>query len=339
MNSWRFEFPTTRPRRLRKSALVRNIISETSFETRNLIMPIFIKEGIPEPEPIPSMPNQFRYPIEHVVDLVADIMAAGIQSVILFGIPKHKDSEGTEAYNKNGVVHRVIRRIRESVGDRVVVFTDVCTCQYTDHGHCGIISMKEGKRYLDNDKTLRFLGEIALSHAEAGADFVAPSGMIDGMVKAIRKTLDEADYKDVGIMSYAAKYASSFYGPFREAALSTPAFGDRKTYQMDPRNLREALKEVALDISEGADIVMVKPALAYLDVIRLVREAFPVPIAAYNVSGEYAMVKAAAAYGWLDERKVVFEILTSIKRAGANLILTYHALDVARWIRGGFSPF
>jgi porphobilinogen synthase len=339
LSSGRFEFPTTRPRRLRKSVPVRGIISETSFEPRNLIMPIFVKEGVSEPEPVLSMPGQYRYPVERVVDLIADAMAMGVQSVILFGIPKRKDLEGSEAYNKNGIVQRVIRRIRESIGDRVVVFTDVCVCQYTDHGHCGIISVRENRRYIDNDKTLKLLEKIAVSHAEVGADFVAPSGMMDGMVKAIRRALDEADYEDVGIMSYAAKYASSFYGPFREAALSTPAFGDRRTHQMDPRNLREALREVALDISEGADIIMIKPALAYLDVIRLVREAFPVPIAAYNVSGEYAMVKAAAANEWLNERKVVFEILTSIKRAGANLILTYHALDVARWIREGFSPF
>lgn len=334
-----FEFPATRPIRLRRSPLLRAAVSETGLEPRNLMMPIFVKEGINEPEEIHAMPGQYRYPVERVVDFVAEVVAFGIPSIIVFGIPKRKDPEGSEAYKEDGVVQRAVRRIKESIGGKVVVFTDVCLCQYTDHGHCGIISVKKARRVLDNDKTLEYLERIAVSHADAGADLVAPSGMIDGMVKKIRRALDVAGFEEVGIMSYAAKYASSFYGPFREAASSAPAFGDRRTHQMDPRNVREALKEVAMDIREGADIVMIKPALAYLDVVRRVRERFTVPVAVYNVSGEYAMVKAAASRGWIDERRIVFEILTSIRRAGADLILTYHALDVASWMREGFSPF
>ncbi len=331
-------FPEVRSRRIRKNFSVRRIVSEVSLEPRNLIMPLFVKEGVNKPEPIASMPGQYRYPVKGVNKVIAELVESGVSSTVLFGIPKHKDPLGSEAYNEGGVVQRAIREIKKDFSD-IIVFTDVCMCQYTDHGHCGIISSRGGRILPDNDATLEYLGKIAVSHAEAGADFVAPSGMIDGMVKSIRSALDKEGFTDVGIMSYSAKYASGFYGPFRDAAYSAPRFGDRRTHQMDPRNSREAVKEILLDINEGADIVMVKPALAYLDVIKTVKEISLLPLAAYSVSGEYSIIKAAAEKGWIDERKIVFEVLTSIKRAGADLILTYYALDVASWIKEGYCPF
>lgn len=328
-----FEFPSSRPRRLRKSAVVRNIASETTIAPGNLMLPLFVKEGIAASEPIPSLFTQAWHPVEGLPEIVGEAVAEGIRSIILFGVPCKKDSIGSGAYGRDGIVQKAVRAIRENVGRDIAVFTDVCMCQYTDHGHCGIVTSRGGRQQVDNDKTLEYLQKISVSHAEAGADFVAPSGMMDGMVRAIRSSLDDAGHEDIGILSYAVKYASSFYGPFREAASSCPSFGDRRTHQMDPRNAREALKEVALDLREGADIVMVKPALAYLDVLKLVRDSFPVPIAAYNVSGEYAMVEAAAKAGLIDEKGTVFEILLSLRRAGADMILTYHALDAARWLR------
>lgn len=332
-------FPIIRPRRLRRNAIIRNSISETTLKPSDFIMPIFIKEGINEPEPIPSMPGQYRFPVNRVSDFVSKLIDIGVNSIILFGIPKHKDNLGSEAYNKKGIVQRAVSEIKHNLGGEVVIYTDVCLCQYTDHGHCGLVLRDEKGYYIDNDKTLKYLQKIAISHAEAGADFVAPSGMIDGMVKAIRSALDKEGFEDVGVMSYSVKYASSFYGPFREAAYSAPKFGDRRSHQMDPRNVREALKEAMLDVSEGADIIMVKPALPYLDIINLLRRTLYVPIAAYSVSGEYSMIKAAAEKGWIDEKKIVFEALNSIKRAGADLIITYYALEVSKWIKEGYSPF
>lgn len=332
-------FPILRPRRLRKSFYIRDSVGETLLEPRDLIMPLFVKEGIDVKEPIGAMPNQYRYSLKELNDVVSVFIDHGIHSIIIFGIPKRKDEAGSEAYNRDGIVQQAVKKIKRDFDDEVVVFTDVCMCQYTTHGHCGIISKRGGKYIVDNDKTLEYLGKIAVSHAEAGADFVAPSGMMDGMVKAIRTALDKEEFNDVGIMSYSAKYASSFYGPFREAASSSPQFGDRKSYQMDPRNSREAIKEISLDINEGADIIMVKPALAYLDVIRVVRDIFPYPLAAYSVSGEYSMIKAAADKGWINEKNIVLETLTSIKRAGADLIITYYAMDAAKWIREGYDPF
>lgn len=280
------------------------------------------------------MPGQSRLSVDLLGREAEEVASLGIPAVLLFGIPERKDSLGTEAYASDGIVQRAVREIRRSVPELIVI-TDVCLCEYTDHGHCGVI--KDGE--VDNDATLPLLQKAALSHAEAGADMVAPSDMMDGRVGAIRGALDAAGLADVAIMAYAAKYCSAFYGPFREAAESAPAFGDRKAYQMAPPNRREALREVELDIAEGADIVMVKPALPYLDVISEVKAAFPVPLAAYNVSGEFAMVKAAARLGWLDEKKATFEVLTAIKRAGADIILTYHAKDVARWLAQGEDPF
>ena len=325
-------FPILRPRRLRRNPHIRNAVGESSLEPRNLIMPLFVKEGIDVKEHINAMPNQFRYPVKRLNDIVSILIDSGIHSIILFGIPKHKDEVGSEAYNKNGIVQQAVREVKKNFGEEMIVFTDVCMCQYTVHGHCGIISERRGKFIVDNDETLKYIGKIAVSHAEAGADFVAPSGMMDGMVKTIRSALDNEGFNDVGIMSYSAKYASSFYGPFREAAYSSPQFGDRKSYQMDPRNLREAIREVLLDINEGADILMVKPALPYLDVIRTIKNILPYPLAAYSVSGEYSMVKAAADRGWINEENIVLEMLISMKRAGADLIITYYALDAAKWI-------
>jgi len=291
-------------------------------------MPIFIDENISKPVEIRSMPGYCRIPIDSVVEEIEGAMDLGLKAFILFGIPSYKDSIGSSAYAKDGVIQKAVRRIKSEFSDAIVV-TDVCLCQYTSHGHCGVV--KNGK--ILNDETLPILGKIAVSHAEAGADIVAPSGMMDGMVKAIREALDNEGFDDVAIMSYSAKYASSFYSPFREAADSGYKFGDRKTYQMDIHNSDEALREVELDLKEGADIVMVKPALAYLDIIRRIKDKFKVPTAAYNVSGEYCMVKASAK--WLDEVAIVYEILVSIKRAGADLIITYHAKDFAKWLKEG----
>lgn len=335
-------FPELRPRRLRLTKSIRDLVAETTLTVNDLIYPVFVREGIDEPEPIDAMPGQYRYPVEKVTDLVSRALELGVKAIILFGVPpaEKKDHTGTPAYDPKGPVPKAVKAIRREFGEEPVIFTDVCICGYTSHGHCGIPIEKRGRKLIDNDSTLKVIARMAVAHAEAGADFVAPSGMMDGMVQAIREALDKEGFTEVGIMSYAVKYASGFYGPFRAAAESAPKFGDRRSYQMDPRNAMEAIKEVILDVEEGADILMVKPALAYLDVIRLVKENFPhYPLAAYNVSGEYSMVKAAAEKGWIDEKLVTLEILTAIKRAGADLILTYHALDVARWLREGYNPF
>ena len=322
-------FPAVRLSRLRRFAKLRSLVSEIDVDIDDLVYPIFVKEGAARPEPIESMPGQFRLPIDKVVYEVEKASQLGIPATILFGIPLKKDETGSPAYDSEGVVQRAVRSLKERLGDNIVVMTDVCLCQYTTHGHCG--ALKEGR--LDHDATLGILRKMAVSHAEAGSDIVAPSGMIDGQVKAIREALDDAGFKDVAIMAYSAKHASCFYGPFREAAHSAPAFGDRRSYQMDFRNPNEALREVELDLKEGADIVMVKPALAYLDIIYRVKHEFGTPTAAYNVSGEYAAIKAAAQKGWINERDAVLEVLTAIKRAGADMILTYFAKDFARWKR------
>lgn len=296
---------------------------ETRLSVDNLITPIFVDENIREKRSIESMPGYFRIPLEGVCREVEECMEKGLKSFILFGIPSFKDEVGSSAYDKNGVIQRAVRKIKSEFPDAVVI-TDVCLCEYTVHGHCGVVVGNE----VSNDRTLPLIAKTALSHAESGADIVAPSGMMDGMVRAIREALDREGFEFVPIMSYAAKYASSFYSPFREAAESGYKFGDRKGYQMDIHNAREALREIELDVEEGADIIMVKPALAYLDVIRMVRERFPLPLAAYNVSGEFSMVKAAILRGWLSE-EVVYEILVAIKRAGADLIITYHSKEIA----------
>ncbi|GBD38023.1 Delta-aminolevulinic acid dehydratase [bacterium HR37] len=318
-------FPAYRPRRLRKNEGIRTLTRETRLSVEELVYPLFVVPGEKVKEEIPSMPGIFRYSVDEAVNEVKEIKDLGIQAILIFGIPERKDEYGSEAYDENGIVQRALRRIREKVED-VVLITDVCMCEYTSHGHCGIIE----KGNVHNDKTLKYLGKIALSHAKAGADIVAPSDMMDGRVGFIREMLDKNGFENIAIMSYSAKYASAFYGPFREAAYSTPQFGDRRGYQMDPSNIREALREIAMDIEEGADIVMVKPALSYLDVIRAVREEFDHPVAAYNVSGEYSMVKAAGKLGWIDESQVAMEILTSIKRAGADIIITYFAKEIAK---------
>ncbi|MDP2729403.1 MAG: porphobilinogen synthase [Dehalococcoidales bacterium] len=319
-------FPQLRLRRLRRTGALRKLVRENRVEVGDLIYPLFIIEGKGIKEEISSMPGVFHFSPDRLSAEIEDIAKLGIPAVLLFGIPETKDETGSSAYHPQGVIQQAIRVIKECVPELVVI-TDVCLCEYTSHGHCGIITGGE----VDNDKTLPLLAKMALSHVEAGADIVAPSDMMDGRVKTIRQALDEKGFQQTAILSYAAKYASAFYGPFREAAASTPQFGDRRSYQMDPPNVREALREVEQDINEGADIIMVKPALAYLDVIRQVRNTFNYPLAAYNVSGEYSMVKAAVRQGWLDEKQVVQEILTAIKRAGADIILTYHAKDLARW--------
>ena len=337
-------FPILRPRRLRASKIIRDAVSEASVGPDDFIMPVFVKEGIKEPEPISSMPGYSKWPIERVHEPVSEAAEHGIRKFLLFGVPLHKDEMGTSAYDREGVVQRALRLLRKEFGDDIYLITDICLCQYTDHGHCGVIGKKKyGTKevwYVDNDRSIELMGRIGVSHAEAGADAVAPSSMMDGVVATIRRALDDEGYRDVAIISYSVKYASGFYGPFREAASSAPGFGDRRGYQMDPRNANEALKEARLDVEEGADMLMVKPALAYLDVIRLIKWEFPeFPLVAYNVSGEYSMVKASAERGWLDERLLVMEILTAIKRAGADLIITYHSLDVAKWLKEGYSPF
>ena len=318
-------FPTHRPRRLRRTEALREMVRETQLTPSDFIYPLFVVEGKGVRRPISSMPGVFNFSIEHAVEEARQAKSLGVPSVILFGIPDRKDAQGTGAYHKDGVVQRAIREIKSAV-PQLQVIADVCLCEYTDHGHCGVIENQE----IANDATLPLLARMAVTCAEAGADMIAPSDMMDGRVGAIRRALDDARLEQVPVLSYAAKYASGFYGPFREAAQSAPQFGDRRGYQMDPANVREALREVASDIEEGADMVMVKPALSYLDVISKVRERFDVPVAAYNVSGEFAMVKAAAQNGWIDYTRVMLEILTSIKRAGANTIVTYHALDAAK---------
>ncbi|MFZ6017915.1 MAG: porphobilinogen synthase [Nitrospirota bacterium] len=318
-------FPIHRPRRLRKNETIRKMVRETSISHDNFIYPLFVTYGKGIRKEISSMPGCFQESVDEVVKNAKEVYSLGIPAVILFGIPEYKDEIGSSAYDEHGVVQDAIKAIKDSVPELYVI-TDVCMCEYTSHGHCGIV---KGGNVL-NDPTLEFLAKEAVSHAKAGADIVAPSDMMDGRVEAIRLALDEEGFSEVPIMSYAAKYASAFYGPFREAAESTPQFDDRRSYQMDPANRKEALREVALDIEEGADIIMVKPALAYLDIISNVKYAFDVPVAAYNVSGEYALVKAAGRLGWIDEQRVMMEILTSIKRAGADLILTYFAKDAAK---------
>ena len=333
------KFPISRPRRLRQTPALRAMVRETELNPADFLYPLFIRPGKDVKNEIRSMPGIYQWSVDLLADEAREIATLGIPAVVLFGIPDEKDPVGKENFDPDGVVQRAIREIKDAVPDLVVV-TDVCMCEYTDHGHCGLLNLGEDlpephlpQGYVLNDPTLDVLGQVAISHARSGADIVAPSGMMDGMVQAIRSALDSEHFENVIILSYAVKYASSFYGPFRDAAESPPKFGDRKSHQMDPANVREALHEAALDVSEGADMLMVKPALPYLDVIRRVRDTFPqLPLAAYNVSGEYAMLKAAAANGWMDERGVVLETLTGIKRAGADLILTYHAKDAARWL-------
>jgi porphobilinogen synthase len=322
-------FPAERPRRLRHDALVRELVRETRLDAGDLVMPLFVVHGKDVARPVESMPNVFQLSVDRVVREAREIQSLGIPGVILFGIPARKDGVGSEAYDMSGIIPQAVRAIREAVPDLLVI-TDVCLCEYTDHGHCGVLAGEE----VDNDRTLDLLAREAICHARAGAQMVAPSDMMDGRVGVIRNALDQEGFSSLPVLSYAAKYASGFYGPFREAAESTPKFGDRRGYQMDPANADEALREVALDLEEGADIVMVKPALAYLDVIRRVKERFAVPVAAYNVSGEYAMLHAAAGRGWIDGPRVMMEILTSIRRAGADFILTYSAKDAARILQG-----
>jgi porphobilinogen synthase len=327
------EHPIQRPRRLRHNPLVRDLVRETELSVRDLILPLFVRPGRGVRIEIASMPGNYQLSIDRLVEEVGTAADLGVRSFILFGIPTHKDATGSSALEDDGIVQQSLRELRKHYKDRILLIADECFCEYTDHGHCGVLSEATGRLDLDNDATLPLLAAQCVSHVRAGADVVAPSGMLDGMVGAIRAGLDTAGFSHLPIMSYSAKYASGFYGPFRDAAESPPQFGDRSSYQMDPANGDEALREVALDLAEGADVVMVKPALAYLDVIRRVKERFGVPVAAYNVSGEFAMVKAAAANGWIDERRVTLEILTGIKRAGADAILTYHARDVAKWLR------
>jgi porphobilinogen synthase len=321
-------FPTHRPRRLRRTERLRSLVRETRVTPQSLIYPLFVIPGAGRRQPIGSLPGCFHLSVDEAAKEAREVESLGIAGVILFGLPEGKDPEGSQGLTDDGVVPEAVRAIRATCRDLLVV-TDVCLCEYTSHGHCGVVEGDEVR----NDPTLELLARMSVAHAKAGAHVVAPSDMMDGRVGAIRSALDKGGFADVVLLSYAAKYASAFYGPFREAAGSTPQFGDRRAYQMDPANVREALKEVALDLDEGADMVMVKPALSYLDVIRRVRDRFDVPVAAYNVSGEYAMVKAAAEKGWIDERRIATEILTSIHRAGADIILTYHAKDFARWAK------
>ena len=321
-------FPALRMRRLRRTPLIRELVKEVRVDRSNLIQPIFVEEGLSANAPIPSMPGQHRYAPATVIHEASRMLDKGVKSLILFGIPKVKDETGSAAYDQNGVVQKTIESLKDEFGDELIVFTDVCMCQYTSHGHCGLAN--DGR--IENDETLTKLAEIAVSHARAGADVVAPSAMIDGQVKTIRQALDDNGFKEVAVMAYAAKHASSFFGPFREAAFSSPKFGDRRTYQMDYSNPEEALREISLDIKEGADMIMVKPALSYLDIIYRAKKKFRMPTAAYNVSGEFSMIKAAAREGWIDEKSAIMEVLTSIRRAGADMILTYHAVEAAEWL-------
>lgn len=317
-----------RGRRLRANSNIRSMVSETILSANDFILPIFVVEGENIKTEISSMPGCFHYSIDRLEEIIKEVKDAGVKGVLLFGIPEHKDACGSESFNDNGIVQKAVRKIKE-IDSSIYVITDVCMCEYTSHGHCGIL---DGD-YVDNDKTLEYLGKISVSHAKAGADMIAPSDMMDGRIGYIRDALDEEGFVKIPIMSYSAKYCSSFYGPFREAADSAPQFGDRKTYQMDPANRREALREVYMDLDEGADIIMVKPALSYLDIIREVRNNTDAPVAAYSVSGEYSMVKAAANAGFIDEERVVMEMLTSIKRAGADIIITYYALYAANILK------
>ncbi|MEM4296879.1 MAG: porphobilinogen synthase [Nitrososphaerota archaeon] len=318
-----------RPRRLRKTEQIRRLVRETKVSVSDLVYPVFVKEVLVGREDIPSMPGVYRISLEELIHEASEIREMGIQAILIFGIPASKDELGSSAYKRDGIVQKAVRTVKENVGDLVII-TDVCLCQYTTHGHCGIL--REGR--VLNDESIEILAATAVSHAEAGADIVAPSAMMDHQVIAIREALDKVGFDDVAIMSYSAKYSSTFYGPFREAAYSIPIFGGRSNYQMDPSNIREALREIELDLKEGADIVMIKPALAYLDVIARARSRFKTPIAVYNVSGEYSMIEAAVEKGWIDKKRAVMEVMTSIKRAGADIIITYFAKQVARWLEG-----
>lgn len=321
-------YPAYRPRRLRRNEALRAAFAETTVAPSDLVAPLFVKEGIDEPQPISSLPGHFQHTLDSLLKEAYELAELGVAGLLLFGIPASKDPRGSGAWADDGIVQRALRELREALGERVLLIADLCLCEYTDHGHCGVLAGRE----VDNDATLEAYGRIAVSQAAAGADVVAPSGMMDGQVGAIRSALDSAGYSGTAVLAYAAKYASSFYGPFRQAAEGAPRFGDRRSYQQDPANAAEALREVALDIAEGADAVMVKPALAYLDVLSEVKRRFSYPTAAYNVSGEYAMLCAAAERGWVDERAAVTEVLTSIRRAGADLVVTYHAGKAARWM-------
>lgn len=322
------QFPDYRPRRLRKNDMFRRMIRETVLGTDDLIMPLFVIDGKNVRNPVPSMPEQFQLSVDNIVKEAREARDLGIPAIMLFGIPGKKDPLGTQAYARDGITQKAVRSIKDKV-DGIAVITDVCLCQYTDHGHCGMVEKGE----VDNDATLDLLARTALSHAASGADMVAPSDMMDGRVGIIREMLDEEGYNTIPIMAYSAKYCSAYYGPFRDAAHSAPQFGDRRSYQMDPANAMEAIREAGLDVTEGADIIMVKPALPYLDIIYRLREEFDLPVAAYNVSGEYAMIKAAEKMGWIDGKKVMMETLTAIKRAGADMILTYFAVEAAKALR------
>lgn len=324
-------FPAVRHRRLRVSESMRALVRETRLSADDLIYPIFVAEGEGIRREISSMPGVYHFSPDRLAEEIREIAALGLKAVLLFGVPGSKDACGTSAYDENGIVQRAIRQIKAEAPDLLVI-ADTCLCEFTDHGHCGVVHFAGGKPVIDNDESLELLVRTAVSQARAGADIIAPSNMMDGFVQAIRSGLDEAGFAHVPIMSYAVKYASAFYGPFREAAQSAPQFGDRKSYQMDPANVREALREAESDVIEGADFLMVKPGLAYMDVIRVLRDAFDLPLVAYNVSAEYSMVKAAAQNGWIDEKQVVLEVLTGFKRAGADLIITYSAKDAARWL-------
>ena len=316
-------------RRLRRTPLIRELVRELAVSKSDLIQPLFVEEGLSKNVPISSMPGQTRFSLSSLEKEAIDLKDRGVGSVLLFGIPKHKDDNGSNAYDPEGIVQKSIESLKGQLDDEIVIGTDVCLCQYTSHGHCGIV--KDG--LVENDETLKRLADTAVSHARAGADLVAPSAMIDGQVAAIREALDDNGFKDTGILAYAAKHSSSFFGPFREAAFSKPQFGDRRTYQMDYSNPDMAMREIALDIKEGADMIMVKPALAYLDIIYRAKKRFRMPMAAYNVSGEYAMLKAAAREGWIEEKSAILEVLTAIKRAGADMIITYHAKEAAEWLQ------
>jgi porphobilinogen synthase len=316
-------------RRLRRTPLIRELVREVTVTKSDLIQPLFVEEDLSKNAPISSMPGQTRFSLSSLEKEALDLKDRGVRSVLLFGIPRLKDDDGSRAYDPEGIVQKSIQALKEQLGDEIVVGTDVCLCQYTTHGHCGIV--RDG--LIENDATLKRLADTAVSHAKAGADLVAPSAMIDGQVASIREALDDNGFKDTSILAYAAKHSSSFFGPFREAAFSKPQFGDRRTYQMDYSNPEMAMREIALDIKEGADMIMVKPALAYLDIIYRAKRRFRMPMAAYNVSGEYAMLKAAAREGWIDEKSAILEVLTAIKRAGADMIITYHAKEASEWLQ------
>lgn len=327
-------FPVVRHRRLRRNAAMRNLVRETYVTVHDLIYPLFVTEGTNVKTEIGSMPGVYQFSLDRLEEEIREVVAAGLQAIMLFGIPDEKDAVGSQGYDHNGIVQQATRKVKEWAPELLVI-ADTCLCEYTDHGHCGVIHHhpQTGEAEIVNDASLELLARTAVSQAEAGADIIAPSNMMDGFVQAIRAGLDEAGYQHIPIMSYSVKYSSAFYGPFREAANSAPQFGDRKSYQMDPANVREAMREAESDVQEGADMLMVKPGMAYMDVVRMLKEHYDLPLAVYNVSGEYSMVKAAARNGWIDERAIVLELLTGFKRAGADMIITYHAKDVAGWLK------